>query len=113
KQRHIEVTGSLDSGTGNLYAHIRISDTGSGIPHEYLSKIFIPFFTTKSRGYGIGLAIVQKIVLAHGGDVLVERSDTNGTVFHCRLPLVSSVQLSSTIGEFALLSNLSAEIAND
>jgi len=65
-------------------------DTGSGIAPEDLNRIFIPFFTTKSRGYGIGLALVQKIVVAHGGDVAVERSDANGTVFHCRLPLLST-----------------------
>ena len=86
----IEVTGSLDSGKGRRYAHIRISDTGGGIPAENLQKIFIPFFTTKSRRYGIGLALVQKIFVAHGGDVSVERSDQSGTVFHCRLPLAAS-----------------------
>jgi signal transduction histidine kinase len=85
----IEVTSLLDTGKGRRYAHIRISDTGGGIPAENLQKIFIPFFTTKSRGYGIGLALVQKIFVAHGGDVSVERSDQSGTVFHCRLPMSS------------------------
>jgi signal transduction histidine kinase len=83
----IEITGSMDKGTGKPYAHIRVTDTGGGIAGKDLHNIFIPFFTTKSRGYGIGLAIVQKIVVAHGGDVTVERSDSTGTVFHCRLPL--------------------------
>jgi signal transduction histidine kinase len=83
----IEVTGSADEGGGRLYAHIRIRDTGGGISREDLHRIFIPFFTTKSRGYGIGLAIVQKIFMAHSGEVAVERSDSAGTVFHCRLPL--------------------------
>lgn len=86
-QRKIEITSSMDKGTGKPYAHIRVTDTGSGISGKDLHNIFIPFFTTKSRGYGIGLAIVQKIVVAHGGDVSVERSDATGTVFHCRLPL--------------------------
>jgi PAS domain S-box-containing protein len=85
--RQIEIIGSMDKGTGKPYAHIRVSDTGSGISSNDLHNIFIPFFTTKSRGYGIGLAIVQKIIVAHGGDVFVERSDATGTVFHCRLPL--------------------------
>jgi signal transduction histidine kinase len=87
ERREIEVTGSMDKGTGKPYAHIRVSDTGCGISGKDLHNIFIPFFTTKSRGYGIGLAIVQKIIVAHGGDVHVERSDASGTVFHCRLPL--------------------------
>jgi signal transduction histidine kinase len=86
-RREIEIIGSMDKGTGKPYAHIRVSDTGSGISVKDLHNIFIPFFTTKSRGYGIGLAIVQKIIVAHGGDVFVERSDATGTVFHCRLPL--------------------------
>jgi PAS domain S-box-containing protein len=86
-RREIEISGSMDKGTGKPYAHIRVTDTGSGISGKDLHNIFIPFFTTKSRGYGIGLAIVQKIVVAHGGDVSVERSDATGTIFHCRLPL--------------------------
>jgi signal transduction histidine kinase len=85
--KRIEIKGSVDGGKGLRYAHLRICDTGGGISSPDLHNIFIPFFTTKSRGYGIGLAIVQKILVAHGGDVSVERSDGSGTVFHCRLPL--------------------------
>ncbi len=87
--KSITVEGKVDDGTGARYAHVRVSDTGGGILSEDLPRIFIPFFTTKSRGYGIGLALVQKIMVAHGGDVAVERSDTSGTVFHCRLPLAA------------------------
>jgi two-component system sensor histidine kinase HydH len=83
----IEISGAVDRG-GTRYAHVRIRDTGEGIPSENLQHIFIPFFTTKSRGYGIGLALVQKIVIAHSGSVSVERSDASGTTFHCRLPLL-------------------------
>lgn len=83
----IVITGSIDARPEPRYAHIRIRDTGSGIASEDLHRIFIPFFTTKSRGYGIGLALVQKILVAHAGDVTVESSDASGTVFHCRLPL--------------------------
>lgn len=83
----IVIVGSIDEGRGKRYAHVRISDTGTGISQEDLSRVFIPFFTTKSRGYGIGLALVQKILVAHGGSVVVEQSDRTGTTFHCRLPL--------------------------
>jgi PAS domain S-box-containing protein len=86
-QKLIIVSGSIDAGAGRRYAHIRVRDTGTGISTEDLHRIFIPFFTTKSRGYGIGLALVQKILVAHGGDVSVEKSDGTGTLFHCRLPL--------------------------
>jgi PAS domain S-box-containing protein len=85
--RLIEITSSVDGGRGKRYAHVRIRDTGSGISEEDLHRVFIPFFTTKSRGYGIGLALVQKIFVAHGGSVAVEQSDRTGTTFHCRLPL--------------------------
>ncbi|HXU09987.1 MAG TPA: ATP-binding protein [Blastocatellia bacterium] len=83
----ILITGSVESGADARYAHIRVRDSGGGIAPSDLQRIFIPFFTTKSRGYGIGLALVQKIVVAHGGDVSVEESNASGTVFHCRLPL--------------------------
>ncbi|HEU4386244.1 MAG TPA: ATP-binding protein, partial [Blastocatellia bacterium] len=87
EKRLIVITGAIDEGRGKRYAHVRIRDTGTGISQEDLNRVFIPFFTTKSRGYGIGLALVQKLLVAHGGSVAVERSDRTGTTFHCRLPL--------------------------
>jgi len=86
-RKAIVIDGSIDAGPEPQYAHARIADTGGGISPGDLPRVFIPFFTTKARGYGIGLALVQKILVAHGGDVSVERSDSYGTVFHCRLPL--------------------------
>ena len=83
----ITVEGAVDDASDRRYAHVRVKDTGGGISSEDLPRIFIPFFTTKSRGYGIGLALVQKIMVAHGGDVTVERSNASGTILHCRLPL--------------------------
>src|SRR5262249_7035824 len=68
----VQVTGTIYSSESSRVAHIRVSDTGTGIAAEDLHRIFIPFFTTKSRGYGIGLALVLKIFVAHGGDVTVE-----------------------------------------
>lgn len=69
-------------------ALFEVADNGVGIPKEDLAKVFIPFFTTKSRGYGLGLALVQKIILAHHGAVRVE-SEGRGTTFFCTLPLQS------------------------
>jgi len=89
ESKRVEIIGSIDPGPDSRYAHVRIRDTGAGISAENLQRVFIPFFTTKSRGYGIGLALVQKILVAHGGGVTIEKSDETGTIFHCRLPLAS------------------------
>ena len=64
---------------------VRISDNGSGIPPDKLSKIFIPFFTTKAEGTGLGLALVHRIVTDHGGAVSVTSSEA-GTSFTVSLP---------------------------
>jgi two-component system sensor histidine kinase HydH len=58
---------------------IVIEDQGPGIPAEHLERIFKPFFTTKSKGTGLGMAITQRIVKEHGGEILVESSQGNGT----------------------------------
>src|SRR5579862_2947972 len=65
----INVTGSIDDRGGKKWQRISITDNGPGIPAADLSKVFLPFFTTKSEGTGLGLAVVQKIALQHGGSV--------------------------------------------
>lgn len=64
---------------------IVVSDTGHGIPQNIKDKIFLPFYTTKERGTGLGLSIVHKILISHGGNMMVETSDT-GTTFTILLP---------------------------
>ncbi len=66
---------------------ISISDTGSGIPPEDTKRIFTPFFTLKEGGTGLGLALVQKTVLALGGRVDAENREGGGARFTVRLPL--------------------------
>jgi len=68
-------------------AEIEVSDTGTGIQPENLESIFNPFFTTKSEGVGLGLAIVSKIVDDHGGKITVESEVGRGTTFRVSLPL--------------------------
>lgn len=68
---------------------ISISDTGHGIPEKMRNKIFLPFYTTKDRGTGLGLALVHKIVTSHGGSVSVE-SGEKGTTFRLRFPLAGA-----------------------
>ena len=60
---------------------IHISDNGKGIPEEQMDKIFIPHFTTKSTGSGIGLSVVKQIVENHGGKITFESIENEGTTF--------------------------------
>lgn len=66
---------------------IVVRDTGMGIPSDKLKKIFLPFFTMKDTGVGMGLALVHKIVTSHGGRVDVASTVGKGTVFSIILPL--------------------------
>jgi two-component system nitrogen regulation sensor histidine kinase NtrY len=60
---------------------IEVSDNGKGIPDEIGNKIFVPFYTTKQQGSGVGLALTRQIILAHGGAIKYELRETGGTVF--------------------------------
>jgi signal transduction histidine kinase len=64
---------------------IEIRDTGPGIPADHLSKIFIPFFTTKPTGHGIGLALAHRIITEHGGTLTAANAPEGGAVFTIRL----------------------------
>ena len=69
---------------------LEIRDTGVGIPRDKLNKIFLPFFTTKEKGTGMGLALVHKIVLSHGGRIEVDSQEGRGTTFRIFLPLTEA-----------------------
>jgi signal transduction histidine kinase len=60
---------------------LEISDTGVGIPEEISDQIFIPFFTTKDNGSGIGLSLAQQIMRLHGGSISVQSEANKETVF--------------------------------
>ncbi|MBN8859645.1 MAG: HAMP domain-containing histidine kinase [Sphingobacteriales bacterium] len=60
---------------------IKIADNGSGIPEDVLDKIFIPFFSTKKSGSGIGLSLCKQIMMLHKGNVQVQSTEGEGTVF--------------------------------
>jgi two-component system sensor histidine kinase AtoS len=66
---------------------IIMKDTGSGVPREQYRKIFLPFFTTKDTGVGMGLALTHKIITAHGGRVEVESKEGSGTMFTVIMPM--------------------------
>ncbi len=64
----------------------RVSDSGPGIPRENLTKIFDPYFTTKSSGSGLGLSEVHRIVTAHGGRIIAGNGERGGAVFSIIMP---------------------------
>lgn len=69
------------------WLEVCVSDTGPGIAEELVQKIFEPFFTTKSDGMGMGLAITQSIVAAHGGRLTVQPNSGTGVSFRFTLPV--------------------------
>jgi two-component system sensor histidine kinase HydH len=68
------------------YVEVRFNDHGPGIPPEILEKIFIPFFTSKEKGSGIGLSICQRIIRDAGGEIEVRSQVGQGTIFTVVLP---------------------------
>ena len=72
----------------NLDTFIRVIDQGPGIPADAADKIFDAFYTTRSHGTGVGLAVVKSIVDGHGWRVSVESGVLGGTIFSVRLPWV-------------------------
>lgn len=68
------------------YVRISIEDTGGGIPDEQIHRIFDPYFTTKEKGSGLGLATVYSIIKNHDGHVAVESQPAVGSTFHLYLP---------------------------
>ncbi len=77
---------SAIAGSGPEFAEIALRDNGTGIPEEVLKNIFIPFFTTKSGGTGLGLALVHRIVTEHGGSIRAANGK-DGAIFTLSLPL--------------------------
>jgi signal transduction histidine kinase len=65
----------------NEHIYITVEDNGTGIPEEYADQIFIPFFTTRSGGNGIGLAVSRQIVHRHGGTISFSSVPEKGTKF--------------------------------
>ena len=76
---------------GRVYA--RVQDTGSGIPSEQQKKIFLPYFTTKPTGTGLGLSTAQKMLLAHGGDISFHSEPDKGSTFTVDLPAAAEQEL--------------------
>jgi PAS domain S-box-containing protein len=83
--------GEVVRGEDTGFQRITVFDNGPGIPEGVLAKVFRPFFTTKASGTGLGLAVVQKIIVQHGGQVVARNRAEGGAAFIITLPLCSSV----------------------
>ncbi len=77
---------TLQTGEGGDGVWLSVADTGGGIPQEEINRIFDAFYTTKKKGTGLGLMIVQRIVRAHGGRIEVESHVGRGTTFRIWFP---------------------------
>jgi signal transduction histidine kinase len=82
--------GTLRIRTDLVDTHVivRFADTGGGMSAEDLSRVFEPYFTTKTSGSGLGLLIVRRIVREHGGELSIESSDGRGVTLTIRLPFI-------------------------
>jgi two-component system sensor kinase FixL len=86
ERRELHILAGRHGADGLL---VSVEDSGPGIPPDVLPRLFEPFFTTRSHGLGMGLAICRRIVEAHGGRIWVENI-ANGARFSFTLPLSGS-----------------------
>ena len=83
----VSISGSIEEMGGRKWQRISVADNGNGIPPTDLPKIFLPFYTTKSEGTGLGLAVVQKVALQHAGSIEARNRQGGGAEFLLWLPL--------------------------
>lgn len=78
----------ITSNLGNHQAQIKITDTGVGIPAHHLKSIFMPFFSTKHEGLGLGLSICLNIIKNHNGSIELTSQVNRGSTFTIKLPFI-------------------------
>ena len=88
------------------YIEIAIKDSGVGIPKQHLAKIFDPYFTTKEKGNGLGLASSYSIVNNHGGLIDVNSEVGKGSLFYIYLPAVATTQKAEPLQPTAVVSSV-------
>jgi signal transduction histidine kinase len=88
--RQVYVQHLVEREKGKVWSTISIRDTGPGIPASDLQRVFIPFFTTKSKGHGVGLALAHRVITEHSGTLTASNSEHGGAVFTIRLPMGAS-----------------------
>jgi two-component system nitrogen regulation sensor histidine kinase NtrY len=86
--RRVAVLSSSEcDNAGRSWAVVEIKDSGEGIPVGDLQRIFIPFFTTKATGHGVGLALAHRVITQHGGTLTASNAKGGGAVFRIQLPI--------------------------
>jgi signal transduction histidine kinase len=85
----VSVRSAVVDKENRRYCRIWIKDSGTGIPEEIRGRVFEPYFTSKAEGAGLGLAIVERIVFDHDGNIWFETQEDVGTTFIIDLPLGS------------------------
>lgn len=85
KEQRVACSFRTEDIKGKSVSVISVEDSGSGILPEVLERIFVPFFTTKKNGSGIGLSLCKQIIMNHGGEISVESEDGKGTTVEIRL----------------------------
>lgn len=84
-----QITITVRTEAGREFARVTVRDTGPGIDAEAARRIFQPFFTTKTSGIGLGLAISRALIEAHGGQLWVDPDEGPGAAFHFTLPFAT------------------------
>jgi signal transduction histidine kinase len=88
----VVVSGEVTEEAGRPIQRIAVLDSGPGLPETDRDKLFIPFYTTKTGGTGLGLAVVQKIAVHHGGSVEARNRPEGGAAFVLSLPIRQTAQ---------------------
>jgi signal transduction histidine kinase len=76
----------VECGREDSFSYVSVADTGEGVEHEEIEKIFEPYYSTKKFGIGIGLAITKRFVEEHGGSIGIESERGKGTTIKIRIP---------------------------
>ena len=87
---HIDVT-CAEAGAREPQVVIKLSDNGKGIPEAVAAHVFDPFFTTRSAGTGLGLAVARNVIRAHGGDIELDSTVESGCTMVLHLPAMAAV----------------------
>ena len=85
----IQVRATAATEAGKRWLEFSIADVGPGIPEQVKQQLFTPFFTTKAEGMGLGLSLCRTVVEQHGGQLLFEPNQPQGTIFRFTLPAQS------------------------